>query len=96
MRRPGKVGNKCRILMKDVLLIGNVLHFRSTPPDLVLRFLSSLTYLITAQGRDIASVSEAIPQLYRQKDTRIGDCFGRFRSLAIFAICVTVLMRMGT
>jgi hypothetical protein len=38
----------------------------------------------------------AISQLYRQKDTKLGDCFGRFRSLAIFAICVTVFMRMGT
>ncbi len=62
--------------------------------DLVLRFLCSLTYSI--KGRDIASVSEAISQLYRQKDTKLGDCFGRFCSLAIFAICVTVFMRMGT
>jgi hypothetical protein len=28
------MGNKCRIEMKDMLLIGNVLHFRPTPPDL--------------------------------------------------------------
>ena len=63
------MGNKCQILMKDVLLIGSILHFRPTPPDLVLRFLSSLTYSITSQGRDIASVSEASPS-FTGKRTR--------------------------
>ena len=62
--------------------------------DLVLRFPSSLTYSIRNQGRDIARVNEAISRPYQRKDTKHGDCFGRFRSLAISAIYVTVFMRM--
>ena len=83
--------NRCRPITKT----SGRRSWRLTCP-LVLRFLSLLTHSIAAQGRDIASVSEAISQLYRQKDRKLGDCFGRFRSLAIFAICVTVFMRMGT
>jgi hypothetical protein len=45
---------------------------------------------------DIASVSEAIPRPLLQDNTEPGDCFGRWRSLAISAVFVTVFVCIST